>query len=146
MTMAMNFLKFRFFVWKNHLMTHTSLEGFETSKKMESLCDSYPPASLGYHSFASHYFMMFEELNRNQTDSENSNKKTVLMDYRDAKNIWVEDFQKYSKATFPKMHFQKLDLPQGKKMIFHEQMLFFLAFIVFFGIAFLIRKQRSKTN
>jgi hypothetical protein len=42
-------LGFKFIVWKQALITHVSLDGFEKSEKfseMESICDAYPPACI----------------------------------------------------------------------------------------------------
>ena len=90
--------------------------------------------------------MMYEELANKKTDIENHKKETSLMNDEDARIIWLQDFKHYVQRNFPKLHFERLILPTRKKMLFHEQILFFLVFVLFFGIAFIIRKSRIKIN
>eukprot|EP01080_Neovahlkampfia_damariscottae_P011252 gene11252-4071_t len=119
LTMAIHHLNFRFFVWRKQLMTHPAFDEFKNQTKMEELSDSYPPASLGFHSFVSHYFMMWEELSKNKTDIENEKKESILMNHEKARIIWLQNFQKYVEKNFPKID---RFLPQQKKMLFHEEL------------------------
>jgi hypothetical protein len=66
------------------------------------------PIAIGYHSFASHYVMMFEEMRIiGKVDFENNLKQTVLIKADEHHKKWVNSFEEYIDKKFPHLSLKK---------------------------------------
>eukprot|EP01080_Neovahlkampfia_damariscottae_P012070 gene12070-5563_t len=108
-SVVLHHLGFKFWVWKQAFITHIPVIHLEKKLQLKSICDSFPPASIGYHSFASHYVMMFEEMTKyNRIDFENrETKQTVLKVPSEAHDEWTSLFEKYVDKNLPHLALKK---------------------------------------